>query len=69
MLTGDAEGDSAAALTAALGTCLITVVGNVGHGILVSGAGYVYVGPACVLTSRNNGGDGIRFTEVSSGGI
>jgi hypothetical protein len=69
MLTGDAEGDSAAALTAALGTCLITVVGNAGHGILVSGAGYVYVGPACMLTSRNNGGDGIRFTEVSSGDI
>jgi Right handed beta helix region len=69
MLMHDAEDNSAAAMTAALGTCLITVVGNGGHGILVSGGGYVYVGPACVLTSSNNGGDGIRFTEISSGDI
>jgi hypothetical protein len=69
LLMGEAAGDSAAAMTAALGTCLITVVGNAGHGILVSAAGYIYVGPACVLTSRNNGADGVRFTGVSSGDI
>jgi hypothetical protein len=69
MLRHDVAGESAAALTAALGSCLITAIGNAGYGILVSGAGYLYVGSACVLTSSNNGGDGIRFTEVSSGDI
>jgi hypothetical protein len=69
MLMYDTAGDSAAAMTAALGACFITVVGNGGHGILVAGGGYFYAGPACVLTSSNNGGDGVRFTGVSSGDI
>jgi hypothetical protein len=69
MLLSDTTGDSAAVMAAALGSCLITAVGNAGYGILVSGAGYLYVGSACVLTANNNGADGVRYTGVSSGDI